>query len=188
MDKSAEQRLIWVDLEMTGLDPDRDTIIEIACLVTDKELNVLAEGPELAIRQPLARLEAMDDWNRTTHTGTGLWQRVLDSAHTLRSAEEAVLAFLRDWVPAGKSPICGNSICQDRRFLAREMPELERYFHYRNLDVSTVKELVRRWNPPLLEGFTKTGTHSALSDIRESVLELAYYRRHMGAIGNLPAP
>ncbi|MBK8284362.1 MAG: oligoribonuclease [Ahniella sp.] len=187
VDKSADQRLIWVDLEMTGLDPDQDSIIEIACLVTDKDLNILAEGPELAIHHPLARLEAMDEWNRTTHSGTGLWQRVLDSEQSLRSAELKVLHFLADWVPANKSPICGNSICQDRRFLARLMPELERHFHYRNLDVSTVKELVRRWNPALLEGFRKQGTHTAMSDIRESVLELAYYRQHMGAIGNLPA-
>lgn len=179
-------RLIWVDLEMTGLDPDRDSIIEIACLVTDKDLNVLAEGPELAIHHPLSRLEAMDDWNRNTHRGSGLWDRVLASTTTLAIAEAAVLAFLRQWVPAGKSPICGNSICQDRRFLARLMPDLERYFHYRNIDVSTIKELARRWHPALLEGLQKKGTHTALSDIRESVLELAYYRQHMGAIGQGP--
>ncbi|AVP97086.1 oligoribonuclease [Ahniella affigens] len=187
VDKSADMRLIWVDLEMTGLDPDRDSIIEIACLVTDKDLNVLAEGPELAIHHPLSRLEAMDDWNRNTHSGSGLWDRVLTSQTTLAGAEAAVLAFLRQWVPAGKSPICGNSICQDRRFLARLMPDLERYFHYRNIDVSTVKELVRRWHPALLEGLQKKGAHTALSDIRESVLELAYYRQHMGSIGQGPA-
>lgn len=186
VDKSADMRLIWVDLEMTGLDPDRDSIIEIACLVTDKDLNVLAEGPELAIHHPLSRLEAMDDWNRNTHRGSGLWDRVLASTTTLAIAEAAVIAFLRQWVPAGKSPICGNSICQDRRFLARLMPDLERYFHYRNIDVSTIKELARRWHPALLEGLQKKGTHTALSDIRESVLELAYYRQHMGAIGQGP--
>lgn len=187
VEKANEMRLIWVDLEMTGLDPDRDSIIEIACLVTDKDLNVLAEGPELAISHPLSRLEAMDDWNRNTHRGSGLWDRVLASNTTLADAEAAVLHFLRQWVPAGKSPICGNSICQDRRFLARLMPDLERYFHYRNIDVSTVKELVRRWHPALLDGLQKKGAHTALSDIRESVLELAYYRQHMGAIGQGPA-
>lgn len=178
-----EQNLIWIDLEMTGLDPDSDTILEIATLVTDGQLNVLAEGPELAIRHPLARLEAMDEWNRGTHARSGLWQRVLDSQVGLAQAEAMTIAFLQDWVPAGKSPICGNSICQDRRFLVRHMPRLERYFHYRNLDVSTLKELSRRWSPQVLAGVKKAGTHTALSDIRESVAELAHYRRHMGALG-----
>ena len=172
-----EQNLIWIDLEMTGLDPDRDSILEIATLVTDKELNVLAEGPELAIAHPLVRLESMDDWNRTTHRRTGLWDRVLASPTDMSDAEAQTLAFLAKWVPAGKSPICGNSICQDRRFLVRCMPALERYFHYRNLDVSTLKELARRWAPNLLDGHNKTGAHTALSDIRESVSELAYFRR-----------
>ncbi len=183
---SNEQHLIWIDLEMTGLDPDSDSILEIATLVTDKELNVLAEGPELAIAHPLARLEAMDDWNRTTHRKTGLWNRVLASQTDMAEAEAQTLAFLAQWVPAGKSPICGNSICQDRRFLVRHMPALERYFHYRNLDVSTIKELARRWSPALLDGHSKTGAHTALSDIRESVAELAYFRRFMGPLGGSP--
>src|SRR5207342_3949483 len=138
---SIDNRLVWIDLEMTGLDPDADVIIEIATLVTDQELNVLAEGPELAIRHPLERLQAMDDWNRNTHSKSGLWQRVLESPHSMAQAEALTVDFLSHWVPAGKSPICGNSICQDRRFLVRHMPRLERYFHYRNLDVSTLKEL-----------------------------------------------
>lgn len=180
---SNDTRLVWIDLEMTGLDPDVDTIIEIATLVTDQELNVIAEGPELAIRHPLERLEAMDDWNRTTHRKSGLWERVLASEVNAAQAEAATLAFLGQWLPPGKSPMAGNSICQDRRFLARGMPELERWFHYRNLDVSTLKELARRWQPQLLNGFSKAGTHTALSDIRESVAELAYYRRFMGRLG-----
>jgi oligoribonuclease len=175
--------LVWIDLEMTGLDPDTDAIIEIATLVTDANLHVLAEGPELAIRHPLARLEAMDDWNRRTHQKSGLWQRVLDSRVDASEAEAATIAFLAQWVPAGKSPMCGNSICQDRRFLVRGMPQLERWFHYRNLDVSTLKELARRWSPGVLEGFTKAGVHTALSDIRESVKELAHYRGFMGKLG-----
>ncbi len=180
---NESERLIWIDLEMTGLDPDTDVIIEIATLVTDKNLNVLAEGPELAIRQPLSVLEAMDDWNRNTHQKSGLWQRVLDSQTTVAQAEAITVDFLSHWVAANKSPICGNSICQDRRFLARGMPRLERYFHYRNLDVSTLKELSRRWSPDLLEGFVKVGAHTALSDIRESVKELAFYRQFMGKLG-----
>jgi len=178
-----DTRLVWIDLEMTGLDPDTDSIIEIATLVTDQELNVLAEGPELAIRHPLARLEAMDDWNRNTHGKSGLWQRVLDSSADHAQAEAQTIEFLAQWLPAGKSPMCGNSICQDRRFLARGMPKLEAWFHYRNLDVSTIKELAKRWCPSMLNGFSKAGTHTALSDIRESVAELAYYRRFMGRLG-----
>ncbi|KFN46313.1 oligoribonuclease [Arenimonas composti] len=180
-----EQNLIWIDLEMTGLDPDVDSVLEIATLVTDSQLNILAEGPELAIRHPLARLEAMDDWNRRTHSHSGLWERVLASTVDMAAAEEQTLAFLREWVPAGKSPICGNSICQDRRFLVRHMPRLEQFFHYRNLDVSTLKELARRWAPSVLAGVNKVGAHTALSDIRESVKELAYYRRHMGGLSGL---
>jgi len=180
---SNDTRLIWIDLEMTGLDPDTDSIIEIATLVTDQELNVLAEGPELAIRHPLARLEAMDDWNRNTHSKSGLWQRVLDSQVDAAEAEARTIEFLAQWVPPGKSPMCGNSICQDRRFLVRGMPKLEAFFLYRNLDVSTLKELARRWNPSVLSGFTKAGTHTALSDIRESVAELAHYRKFMGKLG-----
>ena len=182
-----EQNLIWIDLEMTGLDPDTDAIIEIATLVTDQDLNVLAEGPELAIRHPLARLEAMDEWNRTTHGKSGLWDRVLASEVDAAQAERATIEFLAQWVPPGRSPICGNSICQDRRFLARCMPRLERYFHYRNLDVSTLKELARRWSPGVLEGFSKTGTHTAMADARESVAELAHYRKFLGRLGGAEA-
>jgi oligoribonuclease len=180
-----DNHLVWIDLEMTGLDPDTDSIIEIATLVTDQDLNILAEGPELAIGHPLARLQAMDDWNRNTHAKSGLWTRVLESQVSLAEAEARTLEFLGRWVPAGKSPICGNSICQDRRFLARLMPALERHFHYRNLDVSTLKELTRRWAPALLNGFSKAGSHTALSDIRESVQELAYYRKFMGRLGGV---
>jgi oligoribonuclease len=180
---SSPDHLVWIDLEMTGLDPDTDAIIEIATLVTDADLRVLAEGPELAIRHPVERLQAMDDWNRNTHSKSGLWQRVLDSTVDAAQAEAATIEFLAQWVPAGKSPMCGNSICQDRRFLARGMPALERWFHYRNLDVSTIKELARRWSPSVFEGLTKTGAHTALSDIRESVKELAHYRRFMGKLG-----
>jgi oligoribonuclease len=178
-----DTRLIWIDLEMTGLDPDTDSIIEIATLVTDQDLNILAEGPELAIGHTLERLEAMDDWNRGTQRKSGLWDRVLASDVTLSQAEARTVEFLSNWVAAGKSPICGNSICQDRRFLVRLMPRLERYFHYRNLDVSTLKELARRWSPQLMNGFTKAGSHTALADIRESVHELAYYRQFMGKLG-----
>ena len=179
------QRLIWIDLEMTGLDTDNDSILEIATVVTDANLEVLAEGPELAIRHPLQQLEAMDDWNRTTHRKSGLWDRVLASHVDLADAEAQTLAFLSQWVPAGRSPMCGNSICQDRRFLARRMPQLERFFHYRNLDVSTLKELARRWSPALLEGFSKTGTHTALSDVHDSIAELKHYRFFMGRLGGL---
>jgi oligoribonuclease len=181
------ERLIWIDLEMTGLNPDTDVIIEIATLVTDKDLNILAEGPELAIHQSLQTLEAMDDWNRGTHQKSGLWQRVLDSQISAAQAEAITVDFLSKWVAANTSPICGNSICQDRRFLARGMTRLERYFHYRNLDVSTLKELSRRWSPSLASGFTKVGAHTAMSDIRESVKELAYYRQHMGRLGGFEA-
>jgi len=183
---SNDDNLIWIDLEMTGLDPDSDTIIEIATLVTDKDLNLLAEGPELAIQTPLARLEAMDDWNRNQHTKSRLWQRCLDSTTSIATAEALTVEFLNVWVPANKSPICGNSICQDRRFLYRGMPRLERYFHYRNLDVSTLKELARRWAPDVPKGFSKDSAHTALSDIRDSVAELRYYRQFMGRLGGEP--
>jgi oligoribonuclease len=175
--------LIWIDLEMTGLDTDADSILEIATIVTDKDLNILAEGPVFAIHHPLDRLEAMDSWNRNQHGRSGLWQQVLDSADGHADAERATLDFLRGWVPPGKSPMCGNSICQDRRFLHRQMPQLERYFHYRNLDVSTLKELARRWAPQVGKGFSKDSAHTALSDIRDSIDELRYYRQHMGALG-----
>jgi oligoribonuclease len=183
--RQHEGRLIWIDLEMTGLDTDRDSILEIATIVTDAQLNVLAEGPELAIAHPLATLEAMDEWNRTQHAKSGLWQRVLDSRVTLAEAEARTLAFLAQWVPPHSSPMCGNSICQDRRFLHRQMPRLEQHFHYRNLDVSTVKELARRWAPQVLAGLRKQSTHTALSDVQDSIAELAYYRQHMGTLAGL---
>lgn len=165
---------------MTGLDTDNDSILEIATVVTDSQLAVLAEGPELAIAHPLATLEAMDDWNRGQHGRSGLWQRVLDSTVTLAQAEARTVAFLNEWVPANASPMCGNSICQDRRFLYRKMPRLEKYFHYRNLDVSTLKELARRWAPAVLQGMKKQSTHTALSDVHDSIDELRYYRQHLG--------
>jgi len=171
------QRLIWIDLEMTGLDPDSDRIIEVATIVTDADLNALAEGPILAVHQSDAVLEGMDEWNTTTHGNSGLTRRVRESSLTERDAELETIAFLKEWVDARTSPICGNSICQDRRFLARYMPELEAFFHYRNLDVSTVKELARRWKPEALEGFKKKGAHQALDDIRESIAELQHYRK-----------
>jgi oligoribonuclease len=183
MSQPNENHLIWIDLEMTGLDPQSDSILEIGTIVTDADLAVVAEGPEFAIRHPLARLEAMDEWNRTQHAKSGLWKRVLDSHVDLAAAEQATLEFLARHVPAGKSPMCGNSICQDRRFLARLMPGLERHFHYRNLDVSTVKELCRRWAPAIGAGFSKDSQHTALSDIRDSIAELRWYRRHMGPLG-----
>ncbi len=178
-----ESHLIWIDLEMTGLDPDTDSILEIATVVTDRQLNVLAEGPELAIAHPVERLEAMDDWNRNQHRKSGLWQRVLDSSVDIAGAEAQTMAFLVQWLPAGKSPMCGNSICQDRRFLHRLMPRLERFFHYRNLDVSTLKELARRWAPEVARGFTKESAHTALSDVRDSIAELRHYRLFMGRLG-----
>jgi oligoribonuclease len=178
-----EDNLIWIDLEMTGLDTDRDSILEIATVITDKSLNILAEGPELAIRHELARLNAMDDWNRNQHGKSGLWQRVLDSTTDLANAEALTMDFLTRWVPAGKSPMCGNSICQDRRFLHRLMPRLEKFFHYRNLDDSVPKELARRWAPEICKGFTKESTHTALSDVRDSIAELVYYRQFMGVLG-----
>lgn len=178
-----ENNLVWIDLEMTGLDPDRDSIIEIATIVTDRDLVVLAEGPEFAIRHPLERLEVMDDWNRNQHRKSGLWQRVLDSTVDIAGAEAMTMDFLLQWLPPGKSPMCGNSICQDRRFLYRLMPRLERFFHYRNLDVSTIKELARRWAPDVSKGFNKDSAHTALSDVRDSIAELRYYRPFMGRIG-----
>ena len=171
--------LIWIDLEMTGLDPAQDYIIEVATLVTDAHLHVIAEGPVLAIHQPEAVLAAMDEWNTRHHGESGLIQRVRESDIRDRDAERMTLAFLREHVPPGASPMCGNSICQDRRFLARLMPELEQYFHYRNLDVSTVKELATRWKPEIMSGFTKVSAHRAMEDIRESVDELKYYRREL---------
>lgn len=174
----SDLNLIWIDLEMTGLDPDRDRVIEVATIVTSPDLEILAEGPTFAIRQARAALDAMDEWNQTHHGNSGLVERVLASQTTEAQAAAATIEFLRQYVGPRQSPMCGNSICQDRRFLARHMPELESFFHYRNLDVSTLKELVRRWQPSLLEGFTKKGAHLAMDDIRDSIRELEYYRRH----------
>ena len=175
----SNDRLIWIDLEMTGLQPEEDVIIEIATVVTDNELNVVSDGPVFAIRQPEAALARMDDWNQRQHGGSGLLRRVRDSRIDTAEAERRTLEFLGAWVPAGQSPMCGNSICQDRRFLARHMPALERHFHYRNLDVSSLKELARRWLPAVAAGFVKQGTHLARDDIYESIAELRYYRQHM---------
>jgi oligoribonuclease len=177
-------RLIWIDLEMTGLDTGRDSILEIATIVTDSELNVLAEGPEFAIAHPLETLQAMDEWNRTQHGKSGLWRRVLDEGVPMADAEARTLAFLREWVGPKQSPMCGNSICQDRRFLHRQMPELEQHFHYRNLDVSTLKELARRWAPQVLAGVKKASAHTALSDVRDSIEELRHYRRHLAELSH----
>lgn len=169
--------LIWIDLEMTGLDPQKERIIEIATVVTDSELNVLAEGPSIAINQSNELIQAMDEWNTNQHGKSGLTERVLNSTVTEAQAELATLDFLKQWVTEGMSPMCGNSIGQDRRFLVRYMPELANYFHYRNLDVSTLKELVRRWKPELMNGFNKKGSHLAMDDIHDSIAELAYYRK-----------
>ncbi len=175
--------LIWIDLEMTGLDTDNDHIIEIATIVTDSDLNLIAEGPVFAVHQPEAILAGMDEWNTRQHGQSGLVERVRNSIIDMSAAEQATLVFLRQHVTPGKSPICGNSICQDRRFLARQMPELERFFHYRNLDVSTLKELAKRWRPDITSGLVKGSTHLALDDIRESIAELKYYREHFLRMG-----
>ena len=172
------QNLIWIDLEMTGLDPDNDVIIEMATIITDSQLNVLAEGPVIAVHQSDEVLARMDEWNTRQHGGSGLTQRVRESRISTAEAEAQTLAFLEQWVPKGKSPICGNSICQDRRFLYRQMPTLEAWFHYRNLDVSTLKELAARWAPEVLAGVKKSGNHLALDDIRDSIAELRHYREH----------
>ena len=169
--------LIWIDLEMTGLDPLQERIIEIATVVTDSELNVVAEGPSIAINQSEKLLQAMDEWNTNQHGKSGLTERVRKSSATEAQAEAATLEFLKQWVPKGVSPMCGNSIGQDRRFLVRYMPELANYFHYRNLDVSTLKELVKRWKPELINGFNKKASHLAMDDIHDSIQELAYYRK-----------
>ena len=172
-----QNNLAWIDMEMTGLQPDSDRIIEIATLVTDAQLNVLATGPVLVVHQPQEVLDGMDSWNKSTHAKSGLIERVRASRLTEADAERQAIAFLAAHVPASASPMCGSSICQDRRFLARWMPRLEAHFHYRNLDVSTLKELVRRWKPELLKGFSKEGKHEALADILESIEELKFYRR-----------
>ncbi|QUJ67689.1 oligoribonuclease [Photobacterium sp. GJ3] len=175
----SDQNLIWIDLEMTGLDPETHKIIEIATIVTDAQLNILAEGPVLAIHQPPEELAKMDDWCTNTHTNSGLIARVEQSQINEQEAVRQTIAFLEQWVPKGKSPICGNSIGQDRRFLYRYMPELESYFHYRYLDVSTLKELTRRWKPEILDGLHKKGSHLALDDIRDSIAELRFYREQI---------
>ena len=177
-----KNNLIWIDLEMTGLDTFLDVIIEIATVVTDKDLNKIAEGPVIAIHQPDSVLNAMDEWNLTHHGNSGLIKRVQESDYSVEQAETETIEFLEEFVPKGVSPMCGNSICQDRRFMAREMPMLEEYFHYRNLDVSTLKELTARWKPEVLDGYTKKGAHLALDDILESIEELQFYRKEILSI------
>ena len=175
----SAQNLVWIDMEMTGLDPEENVVLEIATIVTDKDLNVLAEGPVIAIHQSDAELAKMDEWNVNTHTRSGLVARVKASEYDEARAIAETLAFIREWVPERTSPLCGNSIGQDRRFMVKHMAELEAFFHYRNVDVSTIKELVRRWQPELLEQFKKSGSHQALDDIRESIAELQFYRAHV---------
>lgn len=177
-DADKSQRLIWIDLEMTGLDPEQHHVIEVATIVTDAELNTLAEGPVIAINQPQEYLDRMDEWNVKTHTGSGLVDRIKASDYDEQKATDETIEFLQQYVDANSSPMCGNTICQDRRFLAKHMPQLEAFFHYRNLDVSTLKELAKRWKPEVLKGFKKKGTHEALQDIRESIAELRHYREH----------
>jgi oligoribonuclease len=177
-----DQNLIWVDMEMTGLDPLKDRIIEIAVVVTDARLNVRVEGPVIAVHQSDAVLDGMDDWNRNTHGKSGLVDRVRASTLDEAAAEAQILAFLEPLVPKRSSPMCGNTICQDRRFMVMTMPKLEAFFHYRNLDVSTLKELARRWKPTVLDGFKKSQAHTALADIQESIDELVHYRQHFLAL------
>ena len=178
----SEHNLVWIDLEMTGLDPVKERIIEIAVVVTDPPVTQRVQGPVIAIHQDDAVLDAMDAWNKGTHGKSGLTERVRASTVDEATAEQQVLAFLQRYVPKGKSPMCGNSVCQDRRFLAKDMPVLEAFFHYRNLDVSTLKELARRWKPAALEGFKKAQNHTALADIHESIDELLHYRQHLLAV------
>ena len=173
-----DTHLVWIDMEMTGLNPDGDRIIEVALVVTDKDLDIVAEGPVLVVHQPDAVLDAMDNWNKGTHGKSGLIDKVKASLLSDSDVEDAMIHFLKQHVPARTSPMCGNSICQDRRFLARWMPKLEAYFHYRNLDVSTLKELAKRWKPGIMDGFKKANSHTALADIQESIDEMKYYRQH----------
>lgn len=180
IDKKAN--LIWIDLEMTGLNPMKDRIIEIALIVTDKNLNVIAEGEAMAIHQPTSVLEKMDDWNTEHHTDSGLWARVEQSEYSVNDAQRLSIEFLQEHIGIHRSPMCGNTICQDRRFLAKWMPDLENYFHYRQIDVSSIKELFSRWNPKILEGFQKKGNHLAMDDVRESIEELKYYRQFLGEL------
>ncbi len=178
MPKADKDNLIWIDLEMTGLESQTDVIIEIATIVTDKNLNIIAEGPMLAVHQSDEILDGMDEWCTNQHGKSGLTQRVKDTTLTEFDAEKQTIAFLEKYVSAGASPMCGNSICQDRRFLANYMPELEEFFHYRNLDVSTIKELARRWSPEVAKGFVKDSSHLAMDDIKDSIAEMIYYRKH----------
>ncbi|MBL34439.1 MAG: oligoribonuclease [Oceanospirillaceae bacterium] len=175
---SQNDNLVWMDLEMTGLDPEHDVIIEIATIVTDGDLNIIAEGPVIAVSQPDVLLDAMDEWNTKTHGNSGLTQRVRDSDVDAREAQRQTIEFLQQYVKAGASPLCGNSIHQDRRFLVKYMPELEAYMHYRNIDVSTLEELAKRWKPEVVSSFEKKGSHQALDDIRESIAEMLHYRKY----------
>lgn len=185
MEKPSSKNLIWIDLEMTGLDPERDRIIEIATVVTDSNLEVLSEGPVLAIHQPSEMLNAMDEWNTVHHGKSGLLERVKNSKVTEEEAQTETIEFLMQYVPCGKSPMCGNTIYQDRKFLSKYMPKLEQYFHYRNLDVSTIKILAKRWRPDIMKGVKKKSKHIALEDIRDSIAELCYYRDNFLDLGNV---
>jgi oligoribonuclease len=173
-----DTHLVWIDMEMSGLDPDNDRVLEVALVVTDKDLNLVEEGPVLVVHQSDAVLDGMDNWNKGTHGKSGLIDKVKASTLTEAAVEEAMIEFMKKHVSARTSPMCGNSICQDRRFLARHLPQMEAYFHYRNLDVSTFKELAKRWKPQIMDGFKKANMHTALSDILESIEELKYYREH----------